>query len=234
MKIKSITLNQKPKELSLRETIQLVVANSTDENYKKLLQGNLYSMFVERIYKYCVHIANKKFKNSHDWRTLSEDIVQDTFQFALFNLSKFKVDKKWSETELEYKLVGWLNSIAEHKLYDEYNRDRGDNEGLEVIALNYDLKKKLRYSKTANLEDIFVVEREVLAQAMKKISERNADVFLTYLREGSLYGEKHMKDHILKALCEKWGITKGNARLIKMNTFEELKRLCLEEKTKAA
>ncbi len=234
MKIESLPISKSPKELTVLALITLIIATSTEEGYANQLRTEFYLRYRQRIYEYSLYIANKNFGNSSEWKNNCEDVTQDTFIYAIYNLDKFTFEDKWSEAELNNKIIKWLGKIAEHKLFDKSKKERGDKKGIEAAAFNYDLKKKLSRSKTANEEDLFIMERHILELAMAKIKEREKDIFYTYLKHGCLYGKKYLPNDILESMCEKWGVTESYARLIKSRTFEKLRKLCVEEKNKAA
>lgn len=227
MELETITLKASPKELTILALITLIIAASED-GYANNFKEEFYLRYRQKIYDYCLHIANKNFGRSSEWKHICEDVVQDTFIFAIFNLKEFKFEENWGDKKLNNKLIGWLGSIAQHKLFDHYNKDRGKEE--DVAAFQYDLKKNLQRKKTANTADLYVLERTILDEAMQKIKERDRAVLYTYLEHGCLHGKKSLPDNVMKELCSKWNLTAGNARQIKGRTFELLRKLCIEQK----
>jgi DNA-directed RNA polymerase specialized sigma24 family protein len=227
MELESSTLKS-TRELTSLALITLIITGS-EETYANKLKEEFFVRYRQKIYDYCLYIANKNFGHSSDWKSVCEDVIQETFLFALYNLGEFKFEKSWSESKLNGKAIAWLGAIAEHKLLDHYNHDRGTEE--EVAAFQYDLKKKLGRIKTVNKKDTYVLERPVLEEAMKQLKERDKDVLYKYLEHGCLHGTKHLPDDIMSALCTKWDITPGNARQIKGRAFDQLKKLCIQQTT---
>lgn len=227
-----LTSTTLPKDLSLVALITMTASAGNDAAANNLREV-FYLRFRHKVYSYCLQVAQKNFGHSPEWQDVCKDIVQETFIFAVYNLSAFEFGDDWSESKLSRSVLSWLGSIAEHKLFDHYNQERGSEEDVE--AFRYDLRMKLQQARTADSSTLYIVEKEVLAEAMKKIKARDQDVLFTYLRYGCIKGAKQLPEEIMQALCERWpGLNANNARQIKARTLERLTALCKSQKTKKA
>src|SRR5688572_24962085 len=106
MEIESATLKSTPKELALLTLITLILSTSTEEGYANTLRSEFCIRYRQIIYEYSLRVSYKNFSRSREWKTVCEDIVQDTFIHAVYNLHTFKSEPGWSEKVLNNRIVG--------------------------------------------------------------------------------------------------------------------------------
>lgn len=217
-------LRKSYKEIALIALQQLIIECSNEAEANEL-NSVFFNKFNVLLYKYCRLVAYKTYKHTNEWEFMAEEICQETLIAAYHQLKEFEFDKDWPEEEAGKKIMGWLCSIAHHKMMDYIGGKKNENEKYEgyklFIQLGQDKGKTLKRIVKSNydkikIDELFKTSKPLQLALVLLCAENDC------IGKNGIPNKKHLPDDVIKSLCEKYGTNPTNLRKVKERVLLKL------------
>lgn len=160
-----------------------------------LAMAELYEKYKQDLFFYLMSLTHNK--------TLSEDLLSETFLSAIKSLPNFK-----GKSDIKT----WLFSIARYKWYDHLRREKKE--------ISFDHLAEQYFFEEGSLENkVFQKEMsQMIYSLLEKEAPRNKDIVLMRIEGYSFY-----------EIAKKYNISESSARVIDFRTKKKLRGILLKE-----
>lgn len=170
-----------------------------------------YSRHIDYVYEVC-----KRYE-----KTLEDDIVQDTFLNAAKYASSFDDQGLTDPEMLRRRVRKWLSGIAYRVFLAKLDSS------IEFSSIVSDLKGRDE-KNPGELSEREQRRGQLMAVALKMLSEREQDILLATSEFLNLGGNSRMSNAASAELSRRWKTTNDNVRKIRQRAREKIRKFFLD------
>lgn len=182
--------------LADEELLSLVAQKGLDYEKAKVAFDVFYKRYSKFLWTLCCNV----YPNSH----IADEIFSQTM-IAIFEYPTYDSSKG--------KITTWMSTIAKRKAYDIWRNQNTNELYIEEIG-------PTNVYEEEDVDILPCLERRILDQALKSLSESEKDILMTYFRYQD--GRKHLPKDVLQNLCNYHHKTADNIRQIKKRALSKI------------
>lgn len=178
------------------DLLSLVAQKGWDYEKAKAAFNVFYKRHSTLLWTLCRNV----YPNSHIADEIFSRTMTAIFEYPTYDSSKGKI-------------TTWMSQIAKRKAYDLWKNLNTNELYIEEIG-------PTNVYEDEDVDVPLCLERQILDQALKSLSESEKDILMTYFRYQD--GRKHLPKEVLQDLCNYHHKTADNIRQIKKRALSKV------------